>query len=236
MIRIGICDDESRARDALRFQIERLTEEGSEKIVYEFSTGKGAVRWLRNHPGEIDLLFLDVEMPEISGIEAAREIRKFDRNLLIVFVTGYPDFVFEGYRVQAMDYLVKPTEDGKLMEVIERVREKFKRERKDQIVVQNTEGLYRLYRSDILYCYSEKRKVYLVLKDKEISFYGKLGELSEKLGQKFVRVHQRYLVNGRYVEYIGSNFIGIDGIRIPVSRSMKTEATTALARIMLEDE
>ena len=62
MLRIAICDDEAEARDALRFLLENILYEGEEKIVYEFTAGKNAAGWLRNHPGEIDLLFLDVEM------------------------------------------------------------------------------------------------------------------------------------------------------------------------------
>lgn len=104
MLRIGICDDECYARDALRLELEKLLEE-SEEIVYEFSGGETAVSWLKKHPGEIDLLFLDVEMRGISGIRAAEQIRGFDTKIQIVFVTGYRDFVFEGYRVQAVDYL-----------------------------------------------------------------------------------------------------------------------------------
>ncbi len=62
MLRIGICDDEAGTRDALRFGLEKVLREESEQIVYEFSTGESAVRWLTKHPGEIDLLFLAVEL------------------------------------------------------------------------------------------------------------------------------------------------------------------------------
>lgn len=65
MLRIGICDDECYARDALRLELEKLLEE-TEEIVYEFSGGETAVSWLKKHPGEIDLLFLDVEMKGLT--------------------------------------------------------------------------------------------------------------------------------------------------------------------------
>ena len=99
MLRIAICDDESRARDALRCSLEKILLEETEAVAYEFSSGSGAVRWLKQHSGEIDLLFLDVEMQGMSGMEAAQQIRDFDQKIIIVFVTGYPDFVFDGYRV-----------------------------------------------------------------------------------------------------------------------------------------
>lgn len=108
MLRIALCDDEQEARDQLRFQLEKSLYETDEEIVYEFSSGETAVRWLKKHPGEIDLLFLDVEMKEMTGMEAAERIREFDKTILLVFVTGYSEYVFDGYRTGALDYVMKP--------------------------------------------------------------------------------------------------------------------------------
>ena len=117
MLRIAICDDETEARDALRFQLEKIIDENSEEIVYEFTSGVNAEKWLRKYPGQIDLLFLDVEMSGMNGMETAERIRTFDENLLIVFVTGYQDYVFDGYRVGALDYVIKPVGLQRLREV-----------------------------------------------------------------------------------------------------------------------
>lgn len=114
MLRIGICDDEITARDTLRLSLERLLKEDDGKVIYDFSSGEGIVNWLTKHSGELDLLFLDVELGGISGMEAAKQIRQQDTNLMLVFVTGYSDFVFDGYAVGAMDYLVKPIKEDKL--------------------------------------------------------------------------------------------------------------------------
>ena len=103
MLRIALCDDEVAARDALRIQLENALVEGKEEIVYEFSSGANAVSWLEKHPGEIDLLFLDVEMKGLNGMETAGKIRQFDQNVIIVFVTGQADYVLDGYRVGALD-------------------------------------------------------------------------------------------------------------------------------------
>lgn len=73
MLRIAICDDETDARDALRIQLEKLLIEDCESIVYEFSSGTNAASWLKKHPNEIDLLFLDVEMKGLNGMETAEE-------------------------------------------------------------------------------------------------------------------------------------------------------------------
>lgn len=118
MLRIAICDDDRNARDALRIQLEKILIEDNEEIVYEFSSGTNAASWLANHPSEIDLLFLDMEMKGLNGTETAERIRTFDEQLVIVFVTGYSDYVFDGYRVGALDYLMKPVSEARLRQLL----------------------------------------------------------------------------------------------------------------------
>lgn len=240
MLRIGICDDQLNARDALRFELEKILRDESEQIVYEFSTGASAVRWLEKHPGEIDLLFLDVEMDGISGMDAAAQIRNFDKEICLVFVTGYTDYVFDGYKVNALDYVIKPASAKKLLDVLKRVREQLSDKYDKTFSFKNPEGTYRLPLSNIAYFYSDKRKVNIVCTSRErslsYSFYGKLDEVEAKLSHAFVRIHQRYLVNPTHVERIGSENITIAGVCLPMSRALKESAAVKLAKAMLEVE
>ena len=73
MLRIALCDDEEEARNALCIQLEKAIVEGTEEIVYEFSSGASAVSWLGRHPGEVDLLFLDIEMKGQNGMDTAKK-------------------------------------------------------------------------------------------------------------------------------------------------------------------
>lgn len=234
VLRIGICDDETSARDTLWMQLSKLLREGSEEVVYDFSSGRSAVNWLEKHPGEIDLLFLDVEMEGLNGMETARRIREFNENLLIVFVTGYADYVFDGYSVGALDYLIKPVKEKRLAAVLGRVREKMYREDAKSFVVKNTEGIYRFSYKDILYFYSEKRKVALVTASGEYAFYDKLDAVEKRLGEDFVRIHQRYLVCADAVSRIGKTFVEVGEYTLPVSRSLREKAAGKLAKAMLE--
>lgn len=197
MLRIAICDDDINARDALRIQLESILMEETEKIVYEFVSGQTVVNWLLKHPGEIDLLFLDVEMPGLNGMETAERIRKFDKNMILVFVTGYTDYVFDGYRVGALDYVIKPAGKERLYEIMKRVREQLFLQLKENFVFQNIDGTYRFSYEEILYFYSERRQVTVVTERGDFTFYGKLGEVESETGGDFVRIHQRYLVNGK---------------------------------------
>ncbi|MBD5462471.1 MAG: response regulator transcription factor [Lachnospiraceae bacterium] len=240
MLRIGICDDQTQARDALRFGLEKVLREESEQIVYEFSTGASAVRWLKKHPGEIDLLFLDVEMEGINGMEAAAQIRQFNKEICLVFVTGYTDYVFDGYKVNALDYVIKPATAQRLTDVLKRVREQISDGHDKTFSFKNPEGTYRLPLSDISYFYSDKRKVNVVCTSSvgahTYSFYGKLDEVEAQLYGAFVRIHQRYLVNPVHVMRIGGENITTDGVCLPMSRALKEEASVKLAKSMLEGE
>ncbi len=233
MLRIAICDDSADARDSLRLQLEKILMEETEEIVYEFSTGAGAVRWLEHHPGEIDLLFLDVEMTGVSGMAAAEAIRRFDTGLIIVFVTGYADYVFDGYKVNALDYIIKPAGAERLLEVLRRVRVQLAQKKKEMYLMKNAEGTFRFPISAIDYFYSDRRKVVCVCGGKEYPFYAKLDAVEQELSGRFVRIHQRYLVNPQQITRIGTDRVAVADKELPISRALKEEAVKSLARAML---
>ena len=237
MLRIAICDDDINARDALHIQLESILMEETEKIVYEFVSGQTAVNWLLKHPGEIDLLFLDVAMPGLNGMETAEKIREFDKNMILVFVTGYTDYVFDGYRVGALDYVIKPAVKERLSEIMKRVRAQIFSQSEENFVFQNIDGTYRFLYKEILYFYSERRQVTVVTERGDFTFYGKLGEVENQTGGEFVRIHQRYLVNGKKVSHIGNASLligeGENETELPISRGLREAASSKLARILL---
>ena len=233
MLRIAICDDEIDARDALRIQLDQVLIEETEEIVYEFSSGVNAASWLEKHPGEIDLLFLDVEMKGLNGMETAEKIRAFNDDLIIVFVTGYSDYVFDGYRVGALDYIMKPVSVQKLKELLQRVRAKLMQEEPQTFTIKNIDGTWRFKLRDILYFYSDKRKVTLVTQNGQYPFYAKLDEIEAQLASHFVRIHQRYLINPSAVDYLQNDSVTLGGTELPCSRRYKETATAKIARAMM---
>lgn len=236
MLRIALCDDEAEARDALRIQLEKILVEETEDIVYEFSSGTNAASWLEKHPGEIDLLFLDVEMNGLNGVETAERIRQFDENIILVFVTGYTDYVFDGYRTGAMDYIVKPAAAQKLRELLARVRRKLDSEKTQAFLLKNTDGAWRFRLCDILYFYSDRRRCFLVSKQGEYPFYAKLDDVETRLDSRFVRIHQRYLVNPGRVDHIGSETVAIGAVRLPCSRKYRDSAMGRIAKYMMGED
>ena len=237
MLRIGICDDVYDARLVLRSALERALESRrSEGQFFEFSSGEGLLKWLERHAGELDLVFLDMEMGELDGMETARRLRAADGGLQLVFVTGYADRVFDGYSVGALGYLMKPPRQEQLEEVLDRARAALYRELDRAYVCRSGDTHYRIPMGNILYFVSDRRQVKCVTAGRDYTFYGKLDAVAAEVGSGFVRLHQRYLVRVAAVDRVeGSEAVLTDGTRLPISRSCLADALLALTRAELEE-
>lgn len=234
MLRIGICDDNREARFALRCALERLLD-GRETAFFEFSAGEGLLHWLEGHAGELELVFLDIEMGGLDGMATAQTLRRMDAGVQIVFVTAYPDRVFDGYTVGALGYLLKPPKPEQLTDILNRASAALCQEAERFFLCRNGETVYRIPRNRILYFQSDRRQVTCVTAGRNYTFYGKLDDVAREVGADFVRIHQRYLVRGGAVEQFSGGEVLVGGAALPVSRSCREEAMLALARCTLED-
>lgn len=237
MLQIGICDDNTDARLSLRCDLELLLEKRAVPYqIYGFSSGGRLLGWLETHKGELDLVFLDIEMKENpNGMETARRLREGDEGLQIVFVTGYTDYVYDGYTVGALGYLVKPPAIKQLDDILTRTLAALCRGAEEVFVCRNGDVSYRIPRKDILYFASERRKVTCVADGRTYTFYGKLDEVERELADvRFVRIHQRYLVHAARVERMDGCEVALTGdITLPISRSYQSAAMAALTRAKL---
>ena len=149
MLRIGICDDLADARLVLRSLLERILE--NRKIqgqFFEFSSGETLLRWYDHHAGELDIIFLDMELHEIDGMETARRLRNADTGLQLVFVTGYADHVFDGYSVGALGYLLKPPKPEQLEAVLDRAQAALYRDLERAYICRSGDTHYRIFKEE----------------------------------------------------------------------------------------
>ena len=236
VLRIGICDDLADARLVLRSALERVLE--NRKVqgqFFEFSSGETLLRWYDRHAGELDVVFLDIELHELYGMETARRLRAADAGLQLVFVTGYADHVFDGYSVGALGYLMKPPKQKQLEAVLDRAQAALVRELDRAYVCRSGDTHYRIPIANILYFASDRRQVRCVTGGRAYTFYGKLDAVAQEVGAAFVRIHQRYLVRAGAVDRMeGGEVVLRTGERLPVSRSCQQNALLTLARAELE--
>lgn len=237
MLRIGICDDLADARLVLRSLLERILE--NRKVqgqFFEFSSGETLLRWYDHHAGELDIIFLDMELHELDGMETARRLRTEDTGLQLVFVTGYAEHVFDGYSVGALGYLLKPPKQEQLEAVLDRAQTALYRDLERAYICRSGDTHYRIPISNILYFASNRRQVQCVTESRSYTFYAKLDAVAAEVGREFLRVHQRYLVRAGAVDRMESGEVILrNGERLPVSRSCQQSALLALTRAELEE-
>lgn len=231
MFQIGICDDQNDVRMKLHALLERLLEK--QHIQYQiflFSSGEGMLSWYEKHSGELDLVFLDIEMGGMNGMDAAKILRSLDESLQLVFVTGYTDYVFDGYAVGALSYLIKPPKLIQLEDVLIRALSAIRRHEPELFFCHNGSSHYRIRKDSILYFQSSGRQVICVTKKRCYPFYAKLDDVAMELDKGFVRIHQRYLVQANAVEHFDINEVTVGSETLPVSRAHSKVALLELAR------
>lgn len=232
MLNLVICDDERTLRNDLRKVLETELELCGETFkIAEFDCGESLVRALND--SVFDIIFLDIEMKDLDGVATAREIRKRTSAPEIIFVTSYPDFVFQGYEVQALNYILKPYQKEKIISVLHTALERLGRDSEKYYMVESRGQTLRLPLSRIKYFFSDRRSVNAVTAEETHTFYGKLSELETELPENFVQIHNRYLVNLKYVQSIQGNSVQMAGEELPVSRSCKQDLAIAFAKYML---
>ena len=232
MLNLVICDDERTLRNDLRKVLETELELCGETFkIAEFDCGESLVRALND--SVFDIIFLDIEMKDLDGVATAREIRKRTSAPEIIFVTSYPDFVFQGYEVQALNYILKPYQKEKIISVLHTALERLGRDSEKYYMVESRGQTLRLPLSQTKYFFSDRRSVNAVTTEETHTFYGKLSDLETELPENFVRIHNRYLVNLKYVQSIQGNSVQMAEEELPVSRSCKQDLAIAFAKYML---
>lgn len=232
-MKIAICDDDQKLRKNLRHLVEvQLDLMAFTYEIEEYESGNLLLESIEKK--ELDLLFLDIEMPGMGGMDTAKAIRNLEKKMLIIFITAYPDYVFQGYEVHAFHYILKPYEKSKVIEVLKSAVKELALQEEQFYFVQQKSGTLRLSIKEISYFKSDKRNVCAVKKNGEqFSFYEKLDEVEEKLPDFFQRIHKRYLVNMNCISEIESSSCICSGEELPVSRTYKQSFAVAFAKMML---
>lgn len=198
---IGICDDQKEIRELIADKVMKVYPAAN--IIF-YSSGQEVLEALQ-FP---DILFLDIKMPGTDGMETARKLRKFNRNIIIIFVTVTEEYVFQSFDVGAFHYLVKPFNNEKFAEVLQNAARQYnenirawhdiKKETPGFIV--SSKGVHiTINPEDIVYAEVFNRKVIIHTMDSDIEYYGRMKELAEKAGDRFYRTHRAYLVNFDFI-------------------------------------
>lgn len=238
MIKIGICDDEEETR---KYLLALIKEQNYPCEIVEYVC---AGEFLLDDR-DVELLFLDIEFPSdcINGMEMAREYRERSGiRPVIIFVTGYDQYVFEAFDVGAFHYLLKPLDEEKFARVFARAVEQINTQKElpqapRALTLQFANTCKMVPLRNICYIESSDHKVILHLRDGELAYYAKLRDLEEELQEQFYRVHKGYLVNLAHVEsYTRTELTLANGVQLLISKYRYQEFVKAYLRFLRRGE
>lgn len=220
MLQIAICDDELFYREKIQKLLEGYLEK--RELPYElhsFLSGEAFLNQCENNV-KFDIVFLDISMEEIDGIQTAKRIRSFHSDTYIVFVTAFMDYALEGYKVNAVRYLMKDTLAPAMEECMTAILQKMQ---VAQVTFAFPEGEKKLYTDNILYVESSGHKaIFHYMEEEPVTYqiYDKLDNVERKLeGCHFLRIHKSYLVNMKHIRKV-SNYTAYlnTGEELPIPR------------------
>ena len=231
MIRIAICDDEKYMSD----QIQELAcaffgRRNRETAIRRFSCG----RELLEYDGQIDILFLDIQMKGMDGMETAKRLRAGKFRGFLIFITVLREMVFQSFEVQAYDYLLKPIEEARFEKTMERLLASMCSAGGSSLLVQKGYESRIIQKEDIVFCEIIDRKIYLNLASGEVvDYYERIENLETKLDSRFFRCHRSFLINlGHLRGYKNGTAYMDNGREIPVSRLRGKEFSSVILEYM----
>lgn len=223
-----IIDDELPAREELKYFINNFS---NIKITGEFDNATEALKYIENH--QIDVVFLDINMPKLDGMTFGKLLKKINKNVIIIFITAYRQYAVEAFELEAFDYLLKPYSEERIINTLNKLS---KIEIKESCSLKNNLNKITLWKagkmkvisiSDICFCEAMERETYVYTETDEYVCNISISEMYKKLEEEnFFKSHRSYIVNlNKIIEIIpwfnSTYMIKVRGRKedIPVSRN-----------------
>jgi len=226
-----IVDDEFLAREYLKDYVSKVS---FLELLGDFNSPLKAIEMLQS--GEVDLMFLDIQMPDISGIEFLRTQAKYPE---IIITTAYKDYALEGYELNVTDYLLKPFSFERFFKAVNKVLEKKNQSlptvekqpdektaettiHDDYLIIRADRKHYRIIYSDIEYIEGQKAYVTFHTAYKKITALASLRDLEEQLpADQFIRIHKSYIASKAKITALEGNILELQQVKLPVGSSYR---------------
>lgn len=223
IINIAICDDNIEHINILEKSLFEISSVKIECDIYQ--SGESLIDAYKNNIERYDVVFLDMEMKELNGIETANLIREFDEHIIIIFVTSHTEYMRESFKCSPFRFLLKPIDVDELKTVVYDMCKKLSEKRNVYAFTENKTKV-RLFHDDIIYLESQDHWIWIHIKEKTYKVCKSLSEIHTQLGNMmFCRVHKSFVINFHYIKTIKENDVQLyycDKF-IPISRMYKKE-------------
>ncbi|MEL6866253.1 MAG: LytTR family DNA-binding domain-containing protein [Bacteroidota bacterium] len=183
---------------------------------------------------QIDLLFLDIEMPKIKGLDFLRSLKDPPQ---VILTTAYREFALEGYELEVLDFLLKPISFERFLKAIAKYKKLVPEQNTYQSFTQWTNPIislksegktYRLHPDELLYIEGMSNYIKVYLKDKNIIVYSSLGRILKKLPSHFIRIHKSYIVNKQHIAAYTNEIVEINQVQLPIGQTYRRQVAGAL--------
>lgn len=226
MLRIAVCDDCIQTTGKIDLLVQKFAKQHYIDVEVDVYFDGAKLEQAVFEGNCYDIIYLDIEMKEKDGLSAAREIRKVDKDVILIYVTSYESYMKEVFDVHPFQFLGKPIQEDKF--------EKYFLEAYEEILrcdyyfeYKYDRVTYKILVKDILYFKSEKRTIYVYLKNEKRKMYGKLSDIQKRLEKgktTFLRIHQSLLVNYKYIDGLSYDRIYLkSGVSLPISEDRRKE-------------
>ena len=200
---IMICDDEAAIREQMK---QLILKEDENAVIHEVASGEELLQ-----STQMDILFLDIQMEGMNGLDIAKRLRKAGWTMPVIFITGIKDYVFDAFEVEALGYLLKPIDEEKFLQVYRRAAAKLEKESSEEPLLFTTQKMtYSIKPSQIFYVENDRKKVNLHTADGVVILYSSMQEMEKRLGEGFFRCHRGFLVNLAHIAGYNGDSIRVD--------------------------
>ncbi len=219
-MRIALIDDAPEIRAQLSEYVKRFGRENAVHLeTAEFPSGDAL---LKGYNPIYDLLVFDIDMPGTNGMDTARQVRKMDENVVILFITNIAQYAINGYEVEAVDYVLKPVSYYDFSLKMKRALRQVRKRQEDRLLLDTRQGPVQLDVQDILYVEVLDHYLSYHTKDESYQVRGSFREHIPVLQEHhFSRCHKSYMVNLAHVKNIRSSGVVLDDLVIPIGRTYK---------------
>lgn len=232
-IKCLVIDDERLAREYIKNYISKIPEL---ELIGDFNSPLKATELIKK--GEVDLLFIDIQMPDITGVDFVRSLSRAPE---VIFTTAYQEYALEGFNLSAIDYLLKPFSFERFFQAVNKVIDKMESKAgtsnqpqlpeqaetsyaETYLTIRADRKFYKINFDDIKYIEGQKAYVTFHTKRKRITALASLKELEEALPAKqFIRIHKSYIVAINEIQSLEGNLIEVDNAKLPVGKMHKED-------------
>lgn len=227
MLKIAFCDDDLEILKELGILLDKYKKERDEDLTCTVFQSPLELLAAIEKGFSFDILFLDILMPGENGIETAKEIRQYDNNMKIIFLTSSPEFAVQSYTVGAYFYQLKPVWEESFFRLMDAVLAECEKKKKNSLILRSKDGITRIDLQQLEYCEVLGRKLLFHLENGVVlESAGSLDDLAGQLMQysNFFRPHRSFLVNMEYIQNISSRSIKmVNDAEIPIPHGKCSE-------------